>query len=67
LLAYLDYANSGGLGPSGVLPRVLVTVPNGVRQTAIQGVIARLPDADKLIHVATEGHAPEYLLRVLRE
>lgn len=67
LLTYLDHANSGGLGPAGVLPRVLVTVPNEARQAAIAGVIARLPDADKLIHATTEGHAPEYLLRVLRE
>jgi protein involved in plasmid replication-relaxation len=67
LLAYLDYANSGGLGPGSVLPRVLVTVPSEARQAAIVGAIARLPDADRLIHVTTEGYAPEYLLRVLRE
>jgi len=66
-LAYVDHANSGGLGPGNVLPRVLVTVPNEARQAAIAGVIGRLPEAGALIHVATEGHAPDYLLRVLRE
>jgi len=68
LLTYLDYANTGGLGPGGVLPRVLVTVPDEARQAAIAGVIDRLsPDANELLHVTTEGDAPQYLLRVLRE
>jgi hypothetical protein len=63
---YLDYASNGGLGPGGVLPRILVTVPSEQRREAIAGVIARVPDADKLLHVTTEANAPEYLVRALQ-
>ncbi len=68
LLVYLDHVNGGGSGPEGITPRVLVTVPNEERRAAIAELISRLPDpAAKLLHVATEEHAPEYLLRILRE
>jgi hypothetical protein len=67
LSVYLDFA-ARGLGPGGIMPRVLVSVPNEARQTAIQSVIRRLPDpADKLLHVTTTPQAARYLLQVLRE
>lgn len=68
LAAYLDFANGGGLGPGGVLPRVVVTVPSEARRAAIAEVISRLPEpAAKLLHVVTEAHAPDWLLKILRE
>jgi protein involved in plasmid replication-relaxation len=67
LAAYLDYATSGGLGPTGVLPRVLVTVPDERRRAAVAEVIARLPDADGLLHVTTEQDAVKWLMDKLNE
>jgi len=68
LLTYINYASCGGLGPAGVLPRVLVTVPTDKRREQVQGVIAGLPvPAATLLHVATEVRAPGYLFQVLRE
>jgi hypothetical protein len=68
LMTYLDFANGGSLGPGGVLPRVLVTVPSEARATAVAGLIARLPEpAERLLYVITEAYAPEWLLTILRE
>ncbi len=67
LMVYLDYAAVGGLGPNGILPRVLVTVPTEARRMAIAEIIERLPDTDKLLHVVTEAQATNYLVRMLRE
>jgi hypothetical protein len=67
LLTYLDFAGHG-LGPSGVVPRVLVSVPSDARREAVEQVIRRLPEpAPELLHVTTAAHAPRYLLRVLRQ
>jgi len=67
LAAFLDYADAGGLGPSGVLPRVLVTVPTTARQEAVLSAIQTLgTQAQALLHVSNETAAPEYLLKVLR-
>ena len=43
LLAYVDAANSGDVGPAGVLPKVTVTAPTSGRQQALDEVIAGLP------------------------
>jgi hypothetical protein len=68
LVSYLDYAHDGGLGPGGVLPRVLVTVPSEARRAAVAQLMARLPEpAEKLLHVVIESHAPDWLLKILRE
>jgi hypothetical protein len=62
LLAYVDFA-AGGLGPGGILPRVLVTVPTEARRAAVAGVIARLPEpAAVLVHVTTEIEAATALV-----
>ena len=43
LLAYVDAATAGDLGPAGVLPRVLVTVPDDRRLRAVERLIEDLP------------------------
>jgi hypothetical protein len=68
LQTYLDHVHSGGSGPEGITPRVLVMVPGEERWAALAELVRHLPDpAGKLLHVATESHAPKYLLEVLRE
>jgi hypothetical protein len=68
LRAYLDFAQRGQAGPSGVMPRVLVSVPDERRREAVEGVIRRLPDpAHELLHVTTVAETPRYLLRALQE
>ncbi len=53
LLAYLDFVQRGQLGPDGVVPRVLIGVPTGKRQAAVQSVVDDLPEpADELFRVA---------------
>jgi hypothetical protein len=68
LETYLDFHQRGQLGPHGVMPRVLITVPDERRREAVQGVVDQLPTpAETLLHVVTEEHAAEYLLERLRE
>ncbi|MEA5358764.1 replication-relaxation family protein [Amycolatopsis sp., V23-08] len=51
LLVYVQFARSGQVGPGGVIPRVLVSVPNEARRAAVAEVIACLPDpAFQFIH-----------------
>lgn len=53
LLAYLDFANRGQLGPDGIVPRVLIGVPTTKRQAAVQFVTQSLPKpADAMFVVA---------------
>jgi len=68
LVMYLDFVERGQLGPDGVIPRVLVTVPDEGRREAIQELLDRLPEpADKLLHVVLADEAAQYLVQVLRE
>ncbi len=68
LRTYLDFAQRGQAGPSGVMPRVLVSVPDERRREAVKGVIRRLHDpAQELVHVSTAPETPQHLMRVLRE
>jgi len=67
LTTYLDYAESGGLGPDDVLPRVLVTVPGEQRRAAVASIIARLPNAARMLHVVTEPQAAQFLTTKLQE
>jgi hypothetical protein len=68
LLAYVDFAAGGGVGPGGLLPRVLVTVPTEARRVAVAEVITRLPEPTmSLLHVAHEEDATAYLLKVLQQ
>ena len=67
-LTYLDYVARGQLGPSGVIPRVLVSVPSEGRYTAVRELFSRLPDpANQLFSVITERHASDYMLQALRD
>jgi hypothetical protein len=67
LLAYVDFANTGQLGPDGVVPRVLVTAPHEKRLTAIQELITSLPEpAAALIQATLFSQAITHLLEVLR-
>jgi hypothetical protein len=70
LHSYLDFVQRGQLGPDGVVPRVLITVPNDKpkRLSDIRDVLARLPEpADKLFHLTTFDNAVPYIMQVLRE
>jgi hypothetical protein len=64
--AYLDFHQRGQLGPHGVMPRVLITVPDTKRQEAVAAMLNQLPSpANILLHVITEEHAPRYLFEAL--
>lgn len=60
---HLDYYRSGvAQRTKGVAPRVLWVVPDRKRETAIEGVLRRLPDeAHKLFAVATAPEAVRFL------
>jgi hypothetical protein len=64
--AYVDFHQRGQLGPHGVMPRVLITVPDEKRREAVATMLNKLP-ADTVLHVTTEEHAPHYLLEALRK
>jgi hypothetical protein len=66
--AYLDFHQRGQLGPHGVMPRVLITVPDTKRQDAVAAMLDQLPSpANTLLHVITEEHAPRYLFETLHK
>ncbi len=69
LAAYLGLVEQGEHGPDGgVLPRVLVTVPDEHRRTVLRGVVSGLPPpASELISVVLQGEASRHLVEVLRE
>jgi hypothetical protein len=69
LKVYLDLVASGERGPGGgVLPRVLVTVPDERRLAAVRGVVRGLPGpAEELFAVVPESRAVAYIGEVLRE
>ena len=65
-LAYTDFANRGQLGPSGVVPRVLVTVPTEYRHQTMSHVVAGLPaPADQLLSVALHEAAVDAVTAAL--
>lgn len=43
LVAYLDFVERGQLGPHGIVPRVLIGVPDEHRRAALQRVVNALP------------------------
>ena len=66
LLSYVDYADTGGLGPAGVMPRVLVTTPHPRRREDVTELIRRLPHpADRLITSVLHPDAVTELVRHL--
>ena len=64
LQAYVAYHDHGGIGPRGVMPRVLVTVPEERREQQVVELIARL-GADQLVRVVRRERAADYLVDVL--
>lgn len=63
---YLDFLNCGGLGPDGVPPRILFTVPSPHRAHAINNVIvASNTTANQLICVVTHESASKLLITEL--
>lgn len=66
LLTYLDFAHRSGIGPSGVIPRILITTPGPQRYTAIADLITGLPPpADQLFRVCLHTMAADHLTTVL--
>jgi hypothetical protein len=63
---YLLAAQAGVTGPHGVLPRVLVVVPDEKRAASIREIILNLgPAAARLISVVLHMQANEYLAEIL--
>jgi hypothetical protein len=68
LLRYVDFARTGQLGPDGVTPRVLVTVPHERRLQEVHAILGRLPaPADQLFAATRFNSAAGHLVEVLRE
>lgn len=66
LSLYLLAATAGVTGPDGVLPRVLVTVPDTQRLKIVREIVSDLgPAAERLISVVLHGMAIEYLAEIL--
>ena len=62
LTAYLDFAHGGQSGPNGLVPRVLVTVPDDARLQTVTRLIQRLPaPAAELFAVARFDQATQFL------
>jgi hypothetical protein len=62
LRTYVDFVNRGQVGPRGAVPRVLVSVPDERRCTALTGEIARLSaPAGELLHVVTHEEAVSWV------
>ena len=66
LRTYLDFHQRGGIGPGGVLPRVLLTTPHARRSQAITDLITGLPPpADDLFRAAPHPEAVDLLTQTL--
>ncbi len=64
---YLDFARRYGPGPDDVLPRVLVTVPNPVRATALRQLVALLAHpAATLFYITIHEDAATYMGQMIR-
>jgi hypothetical protein len=65
-MAYLDFVSLGQLGPSAVVPRVLVTVPTVARLDVMTSVTAKLPaPADEMFVVALHDQAVDTMIAEL--
>jgi hypothetical protein len=69
LKVYLDLVAGGERGPDdGVLPRVLVTVPDAGRLGAVRGLVGSLPEpAEELFAVVVESQAVPYIGEMLHQ
>jgi len=67
-LTYLDFVRRGQLGPRGVIPRILISVPDTLRAGRIAQIIHALPSpAGELLTVTEHGQAATMLLKAHRE
>lgn len=65
---YLDHFTSGGLGPDGAAPRVLITVPESRRRGVIADVITGLPPPAAEVFWAVEHHdASRFLITAVHD
>jgi Replication-relaxation len=65
-LTYLDFYNRGQLGPKGVMPWVLVTVPDDKRCSDVVRIIRQLPtESRELFTVALHNDAANAIVRRL--
>lgn len=68
LRVYLDFVERGHLGPSGLVPQVLITVIDERRLRAVRELVQRLPPpAAELFVVTRDDAAALALLGLLRE
>jgi len=68
LLAYLDFVARGQLGPDGIVPRVLIGVPDRKRLSALQRVVNTLPTpADYMFRLAELSNAPAVMEQTLTD
>lgn len=68
LMTYVDFWQSGQLGPDGIMPRVLVTVPDAKRYSDVVRLIHQLPTgSEKLFIVAGAKDAAMVIMRCLNE
>lgn len=67
LVAYLDFARSGHVGPDGITPRVLLTVPDGRRLAAVRDLVETLPEpAGSMIGTVGYDQAVATMIDALR-
>ena len=67
LLAYTDFARTGQLGPDGVVPRVIVTVPHDRRLVDVRDLVASLPaPGPELILPTLHESATSTMIDILR-
>lgn len=66
LRTYLDFLARGGRGPRGIMPRVLVAVPDHSRAAAVRAEVAGLPPpAADLVHVVCQNELATWLAQKL--
>lgn len=67
LITYLDFARAGGVGPDGIMPRVLITAPHEHRLAALRDLVGRLPTpATELITTVLHDRAVDFMIDTLR-
>lgn len=68
LLAYLDFVERGQLGSDGMVPRVLICVPDEKRRAVVQREVNSLPTpADYVFHVVEQANAALHMEQILAE
>jgi len=68
LRVYLDHFTTGGAGPDGAPPRVLITVPDSRRRGVVTDVITGLPPpAGELFCVVEHDRAAGFLITTVHD